>query len=309
MADAVYSQAARLALRRPTNFHPAAANGITIEYDTTGDPDHPPLLLIMGLGAQLIAWDDEFVEALARRGFYVIRYDNRDVGRSTWFDEAGVPDLLAIVAGGSRRQPAYLLADMADDAAGLLDALGIPSAHVLGRLHGRHDRPEPRHPASGPGADAWSRSCRPPATRRLASRIRRRSRRCWPPRPPTGTAVDRPVRQDVGRDRLARIPVRTRIGSGPTPAAAYDRAFHPEGTARQMVAIVASPDRTPGLAKVEVPTLVIHGESDPLVDPSGGRATAAAIPGAELWTIPGMGHDLPPELFEQIADRVAALAG
>jgi pimeloyl-ACP methyl ester carboxylesterase len=91
-------------------------------------------------------------------------------------------------------------------------------------------------------------------------------------------------------------------------AAAYDRAFHPEGTARQTVAILASPDRAPALAKVEVPTLVIHGESDRLVDPSGGRATAAAIPGAELWTIPGMGHDLPPELFDQVADRVAALA-
>ena len=90
--------------------------------------------------------------------------------------------------------------------------------------------------------------------------------------------------------------------------AAYDRAFHPDGTARQLVAIVVSPDRTPDLAKVEIPTLVIHGESDPLIDPSGGRATADAVPGATLWTIPGMGHDLPPELFEQIADRVAAHA-
>ena len=113
----------------------AAANGITIEYTTTGDPDHPPLLLIMGLGAQLTAWDDEFVAALVRRGFYVIRFDNRDVGRSTWFDEAGVPDIGRHLD-GEAPEPAYLLSDMADDAAGLLEALGIPSAHVLGASMG-----------------------------------------------------------------------------------------------------------------------------------------------------------------------------
>ncbi len=245
----------------------------------------------MGLGAQLIAWDDEFVEGLARRGFYVIRYDNRDVGRSTWFDEAGVPDIAAIVDGEEPR-PVYLLTDMADDAAGLLDALGIPSAHVLG--------------ASMGGMIAQSFAIQyPERVRTLVSVMST-----------TGDpSVGQPHPEVLGSllaapptDRAAAIDQSAKmwsvIGSTGFPfheeriranaAAAYDRAFHPEGTARQMVAIVASPDRTPGLAKVSAPTLVIHGESDPLVDPSGGRATAEAIPGASLWTIPGMGHDLPP---------------
>jgi pimeloyl-ACP methyl ester carboxylesterase len=281
----------------------AAANGITIEYATTGNPDHPPLLLIMGLGAQLTAWDDEFVEALARRGFYVIRYDNRDVGRSTWFDEAGVPDIASIVA-GSAPQPAYLVSDMADDAAGLLTALGVGSAHVLGVSMG--------------GMIAQSFAIQyPDRTRSLVSIMSS-----------TGVPQTHPEALEVlmsapPTDRAAVIEQSVKtwgvIGSPGFPlhedriraksAAAYDRAFHPEGTARQTVAIVSSPDRAPALAKVEAPTLVIHGESDRLVDPSDGRATADAIPGAALWTIPGMGHDLPPELFDQVADRVAALAG
>jgi pimeloyl-ACP methyl ester carboxylesterase len=284
----------------------AAANGISIEYTTTGDPDRPPLLLIMGLGAQLTAWDDEFVEGLARRGFYVIRYDNRDVGRSTWFDDAGVPDLAAALVGGDMPQPVYLVADMADDAAGLLDALGIPSAHVLG--------------ASMGGMIAQSFAIQyPERVRTLVSIMST-----------TGDpSVGQPHPEVLGdllaeppTDRAAAIDQSVKmwsvIGSTGYPfheeriranaASAYDRAFHPDGTARQTVAILASPDRTPGLAEVTVPTLVIHGESDPLVDPSGGRATAEAIPGASLWTIPGMGHDLPPELFEEITERVATLA-
>jgi pimeloyl-ACP methyl ester carboxylesterase len=280
----------------------AAANGITIEYATTGNPDHPPLLLIMGLGAQLIAWDDEFVEALGQRGFYVIRYDNRDVGRSTWFDEAGVPDMASLVAADAP-QPAYLVSDMADDAAGLLAALGIPSAHVLG--------------ASMGGMIAQSFALQYPEwTRSLVSIMSSTGV------PQTHPEVLEALTADPPTDRAGVIDQSVKawglIGSPGFPmheerirakaAAAYDRAFHPEGTARQTVAILASPDRAPALAKVEVPTLVIHGESDRLVDPSGGRATAAAIPGAELWTIPGMGHDLPPELFDQVADRVAALA-
>ena len=225
----------------------AAANGITIEYATTGNPDHPPLLLIMGLGAQLIAWDDEFVEALAQRGFYVIRYDNRDVGRSTWFDEAGVPDMAALVA-GEVPQPAYLLSDMADDAAGLLAALGIPSAHVLG--------------ASMGGMIAQSFAIQyPERVRSLVSimsttgdpssvnPIRRCSRRCWPT-PPTDRAggIDQSVKTwgVIGSPGFPIHEERIRAKA----AAAYDRAFHPEGTARQTVAILASPDRTPALAKV-----------------------------------------------------------
>jgi pimeloyl-ACP methyl ester carboxylesterase len=283
----------------------ATANGISIEYATTGDPGHPPLLLIMGLGAQLTAWDDEFVEELARRGFYVIRFDNRDVGRSTWFDEAGAPDVAAIAAGATA-QPAYLLADMADDAAGLLDALGIPSAHVLGVSMGGMivqsfavQYPERARSLVSIMSTTGDPSVGQPHPEAISALL------SAPPADREGA-----IEQSVVMWRVIGSPGfpfhedRVRANA----AAAYDRAFHPEGTARQLVAIVSSPDRTPGLAKVEVPTLVVHGESDPLVDPSGGSATAAAIPGAELWTIPGMGHDLPPELFEQIADRVAALA-
>jgi len=283
----------------------AAANGITIEYTTAGNPEHPPLLLIMGLGAQLTAWDDEFVDALVARGFHVIRYDNRDVGLSTWFDEAGVPDLAAVV-GGNPPTPAYLVADMADDAAGLLDALRIPSAHVLG--------------ASMGGMIAQSFAIQhPQRTRSLVSIMSTTGdTSVGQPHPEALEALVAPPPTDRAGAIEQSVKMWGVIGSPGFPfreeriranaARDYDRAFHPAGTARQGVAIVSSPDRTPGLADVKVPTLVIHGESDPLVDPSGGRATADAIPGATLWTIPGMGHDLPPELFGEIADRVAALA-
>jgi pimeloyl-ACP methyl ester carboxylesterase len=283
----------------------AAANGITIEYTTTGDPDHPPLLLIMGLGAQLTAWDEKFVAALVRRGFYVIRYDNRDVGRSTWFDEAGAPDLAAVVDGAAL-EPAYLVSDMADDAAGLLDALGIPSAHVLGASMGGMiaqsfaiQHPERVRTLVSIMSNTGDPSVGQPHPEVLGDMLADR---------PTDRAavIDQSVKMSsvIGSPGFPQDEERIRANA----AAAYDRAFHPDGVARQGVAIFASPDRTPGLANVRVPALVIHGESDPLVDLSGGRATADAIPGASLWTVPGMGHDLPPELFEEIADRVAALA-
>jgi pimeloyl-ACP methyl ester carboxylesterase len=282
-----------------------AANGINIEYTTTGDPDHPPLLLVMGLGAQLIAWDDEFVEALARRGFYVIRYDNRDVGRSTWFDDAGVPDIAAIV-GGEEPVPIYLLADMASDAAGLLDALGIPTAHVLGASMGGMivqslaiQYPDRVRTLVSIMSTTGDPSVGQPHPEVLATLL------AAPPTDREG-AIDQSVKMwsVIGSSGFPFHEERIRAKA----AAAYDRGFHPDGTARQTVAVLASPDRTSDLAQVTAPALVIHGESDPLVDLSGGRATAEAIPGASLWTIPGMGHDLPLELFEEIADRVAALA-
>jgi pimeloyl-ACP methyl ester carboxylesterase len=280
----------------------AAANGIAIEYDTAGNPDHPPLLLVMGLGMQLIAWTEELVDAFVRQGFYVVRFDNRDVGLSTWFDDAGIPDLATAFGGGAVAP--YLLSDMADDAAGLLDALGIEAAHVLGASMGgmivqslaigHPDRvltmtsimsttgdrlvgaPHPE------GISALLAA--PPADRDDAIEA---SARLWKIITSPGFAFDEErVRADA--------------------AAAYDRAFHPAGTARQLAAIVASPDRTPALRGVRVPTLVIHGEADILVDPSGGRATADTVPGAELWTVPGMGHHLPPEMYDEIALRVAA---
>src|SRR5579872_5314035 len=276
------------------------ANDITIEYETAGDPADPPLLLVMGLGAQLVAWDDELVAALAARGFYVVRFDNRDVGLSTWFDDAGVPEAMAVLEG---RQPApYLLDDMADDAAALLSALGIDSAHVLGASLGGMiaQAMAIRHPervrtltsimstTGNPGVGQphevalQALLSEPPTDREGAIQA---SLESWKVMGSPGYTLD--------EDR-----VRSSVG------AAFDRAFHPDGTARQLVAILASPDRTPGLREVRIPTLVIHGDGDTLVFPSGTPATAEAVKGAELWMLPGVGHDLPPALFGELADRV-----
>jgi pimeloyl-ACP methyl ester carboxylesterase len=282
-----------------------AADGISVEYETAGNPGHPPLLLIMGIGGQLIAWDDDFVDALVARGFYVVRFDNRDVGRSTWFDEAGVPDVMAAFLGQVR--PAYLLSDMAADTAGLLDALGLESAHVVGVSMG--------------GMIAQSLAIQYPAKVRTLTSIMSTTGDPTVGQPHQEAIAALLVPPPESKEEAVELSLKTWrvIGSPGFPfhedriaakaAAAYDRALHPEGVTRQLVAIIASPDRTPQLRTLEVPTLVIHGDSDPLVDPSGGRATAAAVPGATLWTIPGMGHDLPVELFSDLADRIAAHSG
>jgi pimeloyl-ACP methyl ester carboxylesterase len=281
-----------------------AANGIRIEYETSGNSADPPLLLIMGLGAQLIAWDDDFVDELASRGFYVIRFDNRDQGLSTWFDDAGVPDVVTAAATGVIPEPAYTLADMADDAAGLLDALGIERAHVCG--------------ASMGGMIAQSLAIRRPV--QVLSLVSIMSTTGDPavgwPHPEAMALLMAPVPPDREGVIESAVKGAAVIGSTGYPldnerirsmvAAAYDRGFHPDGAARQLVAIASAPDRTADLGAVDCPTLVIHGEVDPLIDCSGGRATAEAIPGAELWIIPGMGHDLPAQLFAPIAERIAA---
>lgn len=280
------------------------ANGITIEYEIFGRSG-PPLLLIAGLGAQLVFWDEELVQLLAKRGFQVIVFDNRDVGLSRWFDDAGVPDVMAVLSGSQK--PPYLLEDMADDAAGLLGGLGIESAHVLGLSMGG---------MIAQCLSIWHPSC----VRTLTSVMST-----------TGDAMVGAPHGDAVSSLLAEPPadresaiesslVSWRILGSPgypmheeriaaSAGVAFDRAFHPDGTARQLVAILASPDRTPGLEKLEIPTLVIHGDSDPLVDPSGGEATVWAVPDAELWMVPDMGHDLPPEIFEQLVERLATHCG
>ena len=281
-----------------------AANGIKIEYETSGHPSAPPLLLIMGLGAQLVAWDDDFVRELVSRGFYVIRYDNRDQGLSTWFDEAGVPDVVTAAATGVIPEPAYTLADMADDAAGLMDALGIEAAHVCGASMGGMIAQSLaiRNPAkvlslvsvmstTGDPSVGWQH----PEALALLMAPAPTEREAVIESTVTGAAV-------IGSTGYPRYDERVRV----IAARSYDRGFHPDGAARQLVAIASSPDRTEALRAVECPTLVIHGEVDPLIDVSGGRATAAAIAGSDLWVVPGMGHDLPPQLFAPIADRIAA---
>lgn len=279
----------------------ARANGIEIEYETFGDPGDPPLLLIMGLAAQLIDWPEDFCKLLADRGYRVVRFDNRDAGLTGGTDELEVPDMAAVFAGDVRTVP-YRLADMAVDAAGLLDALGIGAAHVAGLSMGGMiaqqltldfpDRVRSLCSIMSTTGDPSVGRATPEAAavlRRPAARTREEA---------VAGAVD-----------TARI-----IGSPGFPAdddevraratAKVDRAYRPTGTARQYAAILASGDRTQRLAEVRVPTVVIHGEQDPLIGVSGGRATAAAIPGAELVVVPGMGHDLPRAAWPQMVDAI-----
>ena len=280
------------------------ANGIELEYETFGDPAAPTLLLVMGLGMQLLGWDPELCRRLAARGFHVIRYDNRDVGLSTGFDEAGLPDLAALFTDPSGAP--YLLEDMAEDAAGLLAGLGIGAAHVVGVSMGGMIVQELaiRHPE---------------AVRSLCSIMSTTgAREVGQPTPAALAALTAPP----GADREGAIErgLRTwRVLESPayphtdeqlrdTTAAAYDRANRPAGSARQLAAILGSPDRTERLRALRVPTQVIHGEADPLVDVSGGRATAAAIPDARLLLLPGMGHDLPEALWDRYVDAIVANA-
>ena len=285
----------------------AEANGIELEYDTFGAPQDRPLLLIMGLGTQMTAWEPAFCEMLAERGHYVIRFDNRDIGLSTQFDEKPEPDLFAILSGDSSTAP-YFLADLADDAAGLLDALGIERAHIVGASMGGMIAQELaiRHgervlSLCSIMSTTGSRAVGQPAPEALAALMT-----------PRGADREQAIERAVNVQRI--------IGSK-TPefevtddvryeraTAGYDRAYRPDGGNRQMAAIVASPDRTDALGALKLPVLVIHGDRDPLVNVSGGYATAAAIPGAELIVVPGMAHDLPESLWPTIVDAIAANA-
>ena len=283
----------------------ARANGVDLTYETVGNPDDPALLLIMGLGAQLIDWPADFCSGLAAHGLHVVLFDNRDAGLSTAFDDLGVPDVPAILGGDPSTVP-YLLADMAADAAGLLKELGIARAHVVGASMGAMIAQQLTvdHP------DLVVSLCSIMSTTG--------DRRVGRSTPEAGAALMRP-RADTREEIIAGAIASSRvIGSPGYPAteewlqqraaAKYDRSFRPAGTQRQFAAILASPDRTAALGSVTAPTLVIHGEDDPLINVSGGRATAAAVPGAELLVIPGMGHDLPSALWPQIIDAIAANA-
>jgi pimeloyl-ACP methyl ester carboxylesterase len=281
------------------------SNGMTISYETLGDPEGPALLLIMGLGAQLVDWPEEFCDLLAARGFHLIRFDNRDAGLSTWLDELGPPDLAGIAGGDSSTVP-YLLSDMAADAAGLLKELGVARAHVVGASMGGMIAQQLT--IDSPDLVASLCSIMSTTGDRTVGR----------PTPAAAAALMRPPAADRESAIAAAIAGSRVIGSPGfeileadlirRATAKYDRAYHPEGTQRQYAALAASPDRTAGLGAVSVPTVVIHGEADPLVDVSGGRATAAAVPGAKLLVIPGMGHDLPRGAWPQIVDAIAANA-
>jgi pimeloyl-ACP methyl ester carboxylesterase len=278
-------------------------------YETFGVPEAPPMLLVMGLGAQMLLWDEEFCRRLADHGFWVIRYDNRDIGRSTILRHLPVPTIAQLL----RRDPraaAYSLDDMAGDAVGLLDHLDIDAAHVIGVSMG--------------GMIAQLLAIHAPdrvlsLASIMSSTGNRRVGRTHPRLYPRLFRRPRFDRESYIADFLATYRA---IGSRRYPpdpdrkralaARCYDRGYHPAGAARQLAAIIAAPDRTAALARVRVPTTVIHGDADPLVGVSGGRATARVIPDARLVVIRGMGHDLPPVLWPQIIDAIvenAARAG
>ena len=283
------------------------ANGISITYEDKGPRDAPAILLVMGLGGQLTLWPDEFVDALVAHGFRVIRYDNRDVGLSTRFDAAGVPNLKWMFVKAALKLPvrsAYTLADMAADGMALLDHLGIQRAHIVGASMGgmisQHIAARyPERVLSLTSVMSTTGNPRLPRAQKEAMRV----------------LANRPMNGDPEALIAYSVNAARVIGSPGYPAAEerlqrrvrndFERGWYPQGVARQMAAIVADGDRRPMLKSITAPTLVIHGEADPLVPIAGGRDTAENIPGARLLTIPGMGHDLPLALVDTLADAIA----
>ena len=286
------------------------ANGITIEYDMFGPTDAEPVLLIMGLGAQMTLWPVEFCNALVARGFHVIRFDNRDIGLSTKFDAAGVPDIPMLMMAsflGKEPEVAYRLDDMAADAVGLLDALGIARAHVVGASMG------------GMIAQMVA-ATYPERTLSLTSIMSTTGNPAVPSARPDIMAIltDRPTTMDANAIMAFTANAARLIGSPAYPPneerllarvkSDFERSYSPAGYLRQMAAIIAGGDRRPRLSAITAPTLVLHGDSDPLVSVEGGRDTAENIKGATLKIIAGMGHDLPLELVDEIADAIKDVA-
>jgi pimeloyl-ACP methyl ester carboxylesterase len=276
-----------------------------LEYETFGDPKGQPLLLIMGLGAQMTTWEDEFCAQLADRGFHVIRFDNRDVGLSSWMEDAGDPDMASAFSGNP--QAAYELDDLAADAAGLLESLDIPAAHIVGASMGGFiaQLVAINHPEkvlsltsimSGPGGtDAV------------------------PPKP-EGAAILVVSPPETREERVEQAMSFRRVLLGPADpfdeaheraraTGSVDRAYYPPGVGRQLLAILAAKSRMERLRQVRVPTLVVHGVDDVLVPVENGRLVAEAVPGARLIEIDGMGHDLPKRAWPQVMDAIVEVAG
>jgi pimeloyl-ACP methyl ester carboxylesterase len=275
--------------------------GIRIAHRLDGPPAGRPLLLIPGLGMSLLGWHDEFIDALGARGYRVLRMDNRDIGASTHLRDAKPPDMMAVLRGDTS-SASYTLDDMADDAAGLLAALGWGSAHVLGVSMG--------------GMIAQQLAVRHPALVRSLTSVMSTTGEAAvsQPTPEAGAALFAPPAPD--REAYADQAARTfKVIGSPGFAfdeqwvraralLSYDRAYDPTGVGRQLLAVYASGDRTEGLRGITAPTLVFHGVADPLVRIGGGRATAAAIPGARLVEVDGMGHDLPREVWPRLLDAL-----
>jgi pimeloyl-ACP methyl ester carboxylesterase len=278
--------------------------GITLCYETYGDPSDPTALLVMGLGTQMIAWHEDFCRELARHGLHVVRFDNRDIGHSTHL--GGAPPTILELLVRSRRAARYSLADMAEDAAVLLDRVELGRAHVIG--------------ASMGGMIAQTLAARHPSSVRSLVSIMSNTGSLFSGQPSLRAYStflrQAPSERDAFIDHMTGVfrtigspgdlrdldEVRDLIGQS------YDRDHDPNGPGRQLAAIIAAGNRTPELRRIKAPTLVIHGTSDPLVGFSGGRATARAIKGARLMPVEGMGHDLPRVLWPQLIDAIATHA-
>ena len=285
----------------------APANGIEICFDTFGDPADPTVLLVMGLGSQMVHWDPELCQAIVDRGFHVVRFDNRDVGRST---RIGQPvDIFALMGArgdGAAPPVPYLLSDMAADAVGLLDHLGIDRAHLCGVSLGGMiaqtvaiEHPHRVVTLTSVMSTTGDPDVGLPTGEAMAALM------APPPR-------DRAAYQDAAVHH-ARVWGSPGLYDEPrlrrTAGAAWDRGYNPAGTARQLAAVLASGSRSAALARLAVPTLVIHGTADTLVQPSGGERTAEVVPDAKLLVVEGMGHDLAPPLWPQLVDALADHAG
>jgi pimeloyl-ACP methyl ester carboxylesterase len=276
------------------------AGDVEICFETFGNPEDPALLLVMGLAMQMLGWHEELCEELAGQGFFVIRYDNRDVGRSTRM--TGAPPTTWQLIRRDKRAASYQLTDMANDGIAILDHLGVAKAHVVG--------------ASMGGMIAQTLVAQHPDRALSLTSIMSNTGAMWSGQPKLGVMGALlgkvPTDREAYTERIVKL--FTMIGSPGFPpdehelrkraGMAYDRGINPAGSARQLAAIIASGDRSPMLASIRVPTLVIHGDADRLVVPSGGKATARAIPGARLLMLEGMGHDIPRALWPRFVDAI-----
>ncbi len=293
-------------VERPS--HTAHANGVELAWDDFGDSRAPALLLIQGLGLQMIAWPEELCERLAARGFHVIRFDNRDAGRSTHFSSAGDPNVLAVADALAHRKPVrapYSIADLADDAAALLEAIGVDAAHVVGVSMGGMIAQELalRHPERVKTLVSIMSTTGDPNLRGPSYEL--------------STSLLKPFPDDrAGFVRRSVEVARAIAGRGfpfdeelvrQIAARSYDRDHDQAGVRRQLVAIFTQRDRHAALATLHIPTLVIHGGDDPLVPVDAGRATASAIPGSRLEIIAGMGHELPRAVWPRVIDLMTQL--
>jgi len=286
-----------------------ATNGLRINYDSFGDPSHPAMILVMGLGTQMIHWDDDFCKLLASQGFWLVRFDNRDIGKSTWLTELTAPGLVAFLGNswfGNALNAPYLLNDMADDTLGLMDALHIEKAHIIGASMGGMiaqcvalKAPERVISLTSIMSTTGNRSL-PKAKKRVGMTLLR----------PLPKNIEQYIQQSLNVWQMLHtdnFPFETeRIKK--LLRYSRERGFNPAGVSRQLSAIIDSPDRTAQLVSLMTPSLVIHGDQDPLVPVECGYATAEALPNGQLKIFKGMGHTLPKQLWPEISDGIVDLA-